>query len=75
MPVADWAVTFHEYPQRGWDKVTTMNLECIFFLTQRMPSLNPLAFPAGKSGLPGSEKGQPALLPKRKEMVHELSDP
>lgn len=36
---ANWAVPFREYPESGWDKVTTVNLKSIFFLTQRMHSL------------------------------------
>jgi len=36
---ANWAVPFREYPESGWDKVTTVNLKSVFFLTQRMHSL------------------------------------
>ncbi len=36
---ANWAVPFREYPESGWDKVTTVNLKSIFFLTQRMHSM------------------------------------
>jgi len=36
---ANWACPFREYPESGWDKVTTVNLKSIFFLTQRMHSL------------------------------------
>ena len=33
---ANWAAPLGEYPESGWDKVVTLNLKSIFFLTQAL---------------------------------------
>jgi len=32
---ANWAAPIDEYPESGWDKVMTLNIKSIFFLTQK----------------------------------------
>jgi len=36
---ANWAAPIDEYPESGWDKVMTINLKSIFFLSQKFLSL------------------------------------
>jgi NAD(P)-dependent dehydrogenase (short-subunit alcohol dehydrogenase family) len=36
---ASWGAGFDDFPESGWDKVMTINLKSVFFLTQRMIGL------------------------------------
>jgi NAD(P)-dependent dehydrogenase (short-subunit alcohol dehydrogenase family) len=43
---ANWATPIDEFPESGWDKVMTINLKSIFFLTQKfLPLLRTAATP------------------------------
>ncbi|MFN7177578.1 MAG: SDR family NAD(P)-dependent oxidoreductase, partial [Thermaurantiacus sp.] len=36
---ASWGAAFDDFPESGWDKVMSINLKAVFFLTQRMIGL------------------------------------
>jgi NAD(P)-dependent dehydrogenase (short-subunit alcohol dehydrogenase family) len=36
---ASWGETFDKFPEEGWDKVVTLNLKSVFFLSQRLVKL------------------------------------
>ncbi|MFN3590963.1 MAG: SDR family NAD(P)-dependent oxidoreductase, partial [Thermaurantiacus sp.] len=36
---ASWGAGFDDFPESGWDKVMSINLKAVFFLTQRMIGL------------------------------------
>ncbi|MFN7173157.1 MAG: SDR family oxidoreductase [Thermaurantiacus tibetensis] len=43
---ASWGAPFGSFPEHGWDKVMTINLKAVFFLTQRLlPLLEAAATP------------------------------